>query len=914
MQVLIKQYKNDKRIPFVSFKNTSKFFLLVFIFFSFSVNSQTKKASKNRVTTQNIIRIKFFDSIKNKNFYGIQVQLKNSSNQIIRQGLTDKNGEINFLNLPINHTFILNYSGLGYKNKTVIKIKTGKKIQFIKLETYNYQLDEVIIRSKKERFTVHGDTISYNANRYKSDTDENVGNIIEKLPGVLLTDGNLMIEGDKVNNILLDGKTYIKANVSATLNQIPSDIIYRIEVIDNVSPDDAAVQLKTINIVTKPKDVLTFGKIVTNYGSNERNRLAGNYYFKTKHNRLTTIADANNINKEDLLANDLSELFEGTNSLLASGLNYQYESDDENTALEFNLISNSLKRNQNQLYNQYLLGAIDEGPILNTTNTVNINESVFSYDLLFSNDFNSNYSLIIESVGNNLTSLNNNLYTDQRFLKSVNIYDLSSTTNSEQKTLNLDNSINIIKRFNRTSDKLIKNREISLLYRYNLREDSTIDSLSYNYSDVPSLNLWQIRNASVPIKTSSGTIGVTENWGDNYVVNYSISANRVTVNNEILTSKFDDENYTSGELVAPLSSINEIKQQNQEASIKLYRNKGKTQTTVGLEYKNLIIFGDLIYPFQEKFKSNYPAILPIASFVFNNKNMTRFKIAYKSLQEAPLFRHLNPILDNIIPSRPFLGQPDLEPEIKHVFDIEFKHQGGYNIQHIFRFNTTKTNNFIGENIYLPTKDSIVNGFSIKQGTQLLKPSNFKHQISSNFSMNHERNTEKFKYGINYGFRKDVFPSRQNNRNAETKIKRFNSGVYWNYYPNKVLSFNFNYFASYAEIENSLSPENKQSVINWNSRLNIRYLLFNSLLLNFDATSFQVDANNSQNVNNNINSILNFNAKYALLKKQRFSLLFTMHDILNQNKDITQNPTALYFTQEQKTMLGRYILLGFSLDI
>jgi hypothetical protein len=917
--VILKRYIHRKVSKYQT-KKILHIFIALFTFCSLTVTSQIKnktpdldfKAKKNRVTSKDSISIKLKDSLHNVELFGIQVQIKDSIGTIVKQGLTNKNGRITFLNLPSDTVFFLNYSGLGYKNLNEIKIKPEKRIQIIELVASLYQLNEILITAKKERFFVKGDTISYNANLYKSATDENVGNIIKKLPGVLLKDGNLMVEGDKVNNILLDGKTYIKSKVSVTLEQIPSEIIYRIEIIDNVSPEDPALQLKTINIITKSKKVLTFGKLVSNYGTSDRYRNAGNYYIKTKNHRLTAMADANNINKEDLMADDLSDLFEGTNSLLAGGLNYQYQSDN-NSELEFNLISNKVNRKEYDFFNQYLLASPEDGPRLNTTNTKQIKDYIHSYNFLFSQELPSNFSLLLESNGSYLSSLIHNNFTDQRFNGSTNVYELNSTSSSKQNNLLFDNSLTLIKNFERRANKLVTNREVSLLLNYKIKEEKYKDSLTYNYTDTPSSNLRQIRNTTIPVKNKLIMLDFTENWGENYLINYNFSTDLASINNKILTSQYDNDQFLSGKLDSTLSSINEIKQQNYSVSFKLVRNTKLTQTTFGINYNKLTIDGDFVFPSTEIFSTNFPVILPIVSFVYKNEKSSRFKITYKALQEAPQFRQLNPIIDNTIPSRLFLGDSKLIPEIKHVFDVEIKFKGPKDFQHLFRFNTTKVENHIGESVYFPVNDSIINGFEVKGGTQLILPINFNRQKSSTFSVNHERNIDKFKYGIHYGYRQDLLPTRQNSILSDTKINRYSSGIYWNYYPTYVLSFNINYYGSYAEIQNSVSTGSNQSVLNWNAGISIRYLLFESLLLDFESNSFQVKAISLPSSNKKITSILNFNAKQTLFKKHKISTLFQIHDLLNQNRDITQNPTALYITQEQKTMLGRYFIFGISVS-
>ena len=57
--------------------------------------------------------------------------------------------------------------------------------------------------------TVKGDTIVYNADSFKNGTERKLEDILEKLPGVEVTDdGEIEVEGRIVSKVMVDGKDF----------------------------------------------------------------------------------------------------------------------------------------------------------------------------------------------------------------------------------------------------------------------------------------------------------------------------------------------------------------------------------------------------------------------------------------------------------------------------------------------------------------------------------------------------------------------------------------------------------------------------------------------------------------------------------------------------------------------------------
>src|SRR5690625_7198659 len=78
------------------------------------------------------------------------------------------------------------------------------------------------------------------------------------MPGVVVQDGRVQAQGEDVRRVLIDGEEFFGDDATASLRNLPSEIIQEVEVFDRQSDqarftgfDDGETE-KTINIVTRP--------------------------------------------------------------------------------------------------------------------------------------------------------------------------------------------------------------------------------------------------------------------------------------------------------------------------------------------------------------------------------------------------------------------------------------------------------------------------------------------------------------------------------------------------------------------------------------------------------------------------------------------------------------------------------------
>jgi hypothetical protein len=872
----------------------------------------TKHLQPNSSAFPDSIVLQFIDSITNLPILGVQAQITDAQKNAIGVGISRKDGILIFKKLPDSSGFLINFMAFGYLSMKDYEINNIPKTQKIYLSPLKFQLNEFVFIEMQDSILIKGDTTSYNSELYQSKTDENFGDIIQKIPGAEIKKGKLTIEGEDVTSIKLDGEEYFKSKNAASLDQIPSEIISRIEVIDVVSPEDPSRQTKVINIITKKARVSAFGKVNGAYGSDSRYRMAGNYYFKTSHHRITAMADLNNINKEDLLSSGLTPLFEGENNFSGGGLNYNYRSAKE-TKFSTNILSNNTSRFQSHLFDQYLLSEPNLNPVFQTQKNNSVREKIYSFDQELITPLSSQSTLSFESKGQFLNATSVADYLERRKRIFVPDFELQSNTTSEEGLNTFKAKLQLKHQLKNKPERKVQQQKILFSAEQSERMENAENLMDYNYTNYSGWNSMQLNTSNTPVATSKALLQLTETRWGKYAVKYYISGELSENRNKITTLVLGENEWPDGRLDSVLSTSNEMSRKKVRGGIQVTRKSGKFQSGFGLNYEHLLLNGYITSPAADKFSAVFSQVLPIASFEYKQSKTKQFKVDYSTRQNAPGFHQLNPVVDNSVASRLYMGQTGLQAENTHNMNLIFRKSGAKKILHLLKIEASYTQNYIGEQMLTPKIDSLINGITIPAKTQFRMPVNLDYSWRSSVSANHEKNIPKHKYGILYGYSLDILPNKVNQTLLLTRISRYNAGIYTSYYPTKLLSVTARAFGSFANITSSSNNKINQPVLNWNAGGSIRYLFRHSLLISLESNSFQVVAINKPS-NKIITSIINISLKQGLFKHQKASIQLQVHDLFNQNRDITQNPTALFITQEQRLMLGRYVLLGFAIKL
>ncbi len=133
------------------------------------------------------------------------------------------------------------------------------------------------------------------------------------MPGVTVDkNGTVTAQGETVKKVTVDGRDFFGDDATATLRNLPAEVIDKIQVFDKLSDQaqltgfDDGNTTKSINIVTK-KDMRSgnFGRLFAGYGTDDRYSAGGNVSFFNNARRISLIGLTNNVNQQNFSSQDL---------------------------------------------------------------------------------------------------------------------------------------------------------------------------------------------------------------------------------------------------------------------------------------------------------------------------------------------------------------------------------------------------------------------------------------------------------------------------------------------------------------------------------------------------------------------------------------------------------------------------------
>ena len=177
------------------------------------------------------------------------------------------------------HTYVLNVSCIGYAtiNRIVRVEKPNQNLGELFMAQAIIQLGEVVIQGILPTAVQRADTTEFLAKAFKTNPDADAGDLIEKMPGIVISNGTITSNGETVQQILVDGKPFFGTDPTIALRSLPAEAIEKIQVFDKMSDQaeftgfDDGQSVKTINIMLRPeRRTSQFGKTYGGYADDGR--------------------------------------------------------------------------------------------------------------------------------------------------------------------------------------------------------------------------------------------------------------------------------------------------------------------------------------------------------------------------------------------------------------------------------------------------------------------------------------------------------------------------------------------------------------------------------------------------------------------------------------------------------------------
>lgn len=220
------------------------YFLISFILINSNLFSQT--IISGRITTQN-----------DQPIAGVNIIITKSDQIIIVAfAISDNEGLYKINYTGAWDSILIKITTIGFATIIHPIINKTQKLDFTLIPKAT-ELPTVEVKSKP--IMVQGDTTNYNVASFATKQDRVIGDVIAKLPGIEVdASGAIKYNGKAISNFYINGLDLFESKYSIANNNIPYDLVDKVQVLDNHQPIKVLDTLKNstspaINIELKKK-------------------------------------------------------------------------------------------------------------------------------------------------------------------------------------------------------------------------------------------------------------------------------------------------------------------------------------------------------------------------------------------------------------------------------------------------------------------------------------------------------------------------------------------------------------------------------------------------------------------------------------------------------------------------------------
>jgi len=196
------------------------------------------------------------------------------TDELVTGTISDDAGNFSFSNISIG-SYFLDVSFIGFKTQksSLFRISyehSNVNLDFV-LEENIELLNEVVITSRRPVIQQTAEKLIINLEQSQM-ISSNLQDVLKKVPGIIVINGNVTYGGQQGVKILINGKTTDYMDIASLLRDFPADNIARVELIQQPGAEfDADGSGPLVNIILKKNISLgTNGSVKLNAGYDNR--------------------------------------------------------------------------------------------------------------------------------------------------------------------------------------------------------------------------------------------------------------------------------------------------------------------------------------------------------------------------------------------------------------------------------------------------------------------------------------------------------------------------------------------------------------------------------------------------------------------------------------------------------------------
>jgi hypothetical protein len=846
--------------------------------------------------------------------------------------------------------FKIKIASLGFepyeKEFTFPAGETRMLVPTIQLAPISNLIEEVVVAGVVT-IQVKGDTVEYAMDNLKLRQGAVAEDALKKLQGVDVDkDGNVTSQGEQVTRVRINGKDFFGGDVKTATQNLPADIIQKIQVVDdfgdmaNLTGNKSGESTKVLNIQIDPKYNNGYATTIrVGGGTEERFQTTGMFMGFKEKSQISVLGNLNNMNAPLFDFNSMGGgargrqgggggrgggMFGGSEGITNTGSiginmrhdfsetlkaygSYSYGRDDNNT------LSNS--------FTEYIGQNLTQG---DTTDNNSIRGNHRFEGNLEWNISNKDYIKITPQIGFNDNSTNNFansiLYNDNALdYTQIQLADNESTSprynfsglynrrlNDKGRNLflnfNYDNA-STTNEYNQVLDRLTydpanQNTPIGEIYEQTLRE-----ALNKSWNAGASLSYLEPLSDKSKLELS---YDYNTNDYDNEDKQNQIDENGNTVPNPQLNYNYNyDYGFSTHRIGASYMFENEKVKYSLGAAVQPSQLKGTARSidqSVDID------------------RSNFN-IIPIARFEYKFSRQSNITFNYSGRSSEPGISQIIPFEVSTNRTSTTIGNANLDPEFRHSMNVRFRtgdFQKGKSFFAMLRSEITQ------DKIVSLNKRYSESGEGLIQDVGFINESDPVYNINSfyHWSRAFKEKTYNIMYGGGVSYARTISyltdnqeASLVNNASAIGFDKGINNNttltqmLFFRYNPSENLEINpgvrYNYTWTSSTLPDFAAANTQKIVPNIIGSVNIT-----------PNTIFGADVSKEFNTGYRTNAnpfIINSYIEQRFLRDQRATIRFQGFDLLNQQTNINRTVGEI-LRDSQTNRLARYFMLTFTFKL
>jgi hypothetical protein len=903
----------------------------------------------NRLHAQLSVKGQLVSAQDTTALYGAVVTLRHLPDSTLKGSVADTSGKFEFTNLESGrYRMTVRYSSFLPFSEMITLRDSSVDLGIIAIYPDSHMLNTVVIKENMVRVVAKNDTIEMNAAAFKTNPDATAEDLVAKMPGMQVSNGEVKAQGETVQKVLVDGKEYFGEDAASVLKNMPADMVEKIQIFDQKSDqaifsgvDDGNTR-KAMNIITKNQySNATFGKVYAGYGTEDHYQSGFVINDFRQQQKFTFLGNFNNINQVNFSQSDLSGI-SGSSGRSGGGRpggsgrggdnSFQIGKQNGITGVNSFGMNYSNKWNtKTQVSGSYFFNTTDNAneSVLNRTyyapamgNTYFQNSSSGSYNRSHRANLRLEY---------NPDSVNSFVFAPKfnyQYTEYANAMQAGNAENGNPLSATSSNNSSLNESWSLSG---------SATYRHRFSKPGRTLSLELNGSYTDRAGTGKLRSANTWYGPTDSTEFLNQNstlnglsWMISPVITWSEKAGKqgivsFTYNPSWSLNTSDKRTLEFDSLASDYVKIDSTVTSNYENHVMAHKagvayriTKNGISWNFGLDGIRTELDGENFFPDTLTTSKTFHNLLPSATVQIKKKKSTSIRITYRTSTNVPSVNQLQSVVDNTNPLVLSSGNPYLKQSYTHSLFSRYTYTNIETASSFFLFvSGSMISDYIGSSLLIAENDTVVGngvGVELARGGQYTKPVNLQGYYSVNTFGAWSTPLTKLKsnLNVNWSYGLTSSPGVINGQKNIAFSNTFGAGAALTSNISEKIDFTLGWNSTYVLTRNTRSTETSNAYYYHTPSAKLNWMLGSGFLINTDVnyTSYR---GLGQGYNQDF-VLWNAAVGYKFAKKQQCEVRITAFDILQQNNSLSRTISETYYEDMRTNVLTQYFMLTFTWNI